>query len=90
MERYELFYKEVYLGRLTVNEAGLHRFEPEEEGIKAVKDRAPLMRELERGTEGFVSPIPFFQSRLRQMRRWGLNEINYQTDWFLLRKRPEE
>ena len=49
----------------------------------------PLSREVEQGTGGFGPSIPFFRERLQLMQRWNLQQINYQTDWFLLRRKTE-
>ena len=85
MEAYALFYKEIRIGTLFV-ENGKHRYIPDTNGVRTVCDRAPLLLELREGTDGFIDPIPFFQNRLMNMQRWNLDEIHYQTDWFLLRR----
>ena len=89
MQIYEFFYKDTLLGLLTVNEKEEYAFQPEPLGVEAVKDRVPLPREVEQGTGGFGPSIPFFRERLQLMQRWNLQQINYQTDWFLLRRKTE-
>lgn len=86
VEHYEMYYKAVLIGYLDINEAGQHRYTVCRNGVQAVRDTAPLMRLLEQGTDGYVEPIPFFYTRICHMEQWHLTEINYQTDWFLLRK----
>ena len=86
MERYELFYREIFLGILQVDGQGRHCYIPDAEGTVRADVLLPLNREIRDGTDGFGDPIPFFQCRLRDMQRWNLTEINYQTDWFLLRR----
>lgn len=88
MEKYAVFYKETRIGTLFVQN-GKHRYIPDAESVRAICDRASLLLEMREGTDGFVDPIPFFQNRLMHMRRWNLDEINYQTDWFLLRRVKE-
>ena len=86
MEHYEFYYKDVLLGNLDVNDAGEHRYTACSEGVEAIRNTVPLMPLLEHGTDGYVAPIPFFYTRIGHMKQWKLTEINYQTDWFLLRK----
>lgn len=88
MEQYEVFYRDILIGILTVDRStGLHRYEPEEAGLSAVQGIILLDHDLRTGTPGFVRPIPFFQNRLKNMERFGLREINYQTDFFTIRRR---
>ncbi|MBE6885155.1 MAG: hypothetical protein E7487_11205 [Ruminococcaceae bacterium] len=87
MEQYEVFYRDTFLGMLSVNtQSGQHMFRPNREGGAAVCRQTSLIREITEGTDGSVPPIPFFYNRLKEMKRWDLNEINYQTDYFLIRK----
>lgn len=45
-----------------------------------------LVVEITKGTQGFVPPIPFFQNRIMNMKRAGLEIIRYHTDCFVLQK----
>ena len=91
MEIYRLSFQGTFLGTLTVDTGtGLYAFEPDFAGVDAVKEETVLIVEAERGTNGFVPPIPFFQNRIRNMKRAHLEEIRYHTDYFVLRKvKPE-
>ena len=87
MEKYELYFQDTFLGTLTVDTAaGRHAFSPDAAGVTAVRDKTVLIVEVERGTDGFVPPIPFFQNRIMNMKRTGQDEIRYHTDYFVLRK----
>ena len=87
MEIYKLSFQDTFLGTLTVDAVtGRYAFEPDPAGVEAVKDKTVLIVEVERGTNGFVPPIPFFQNRIHNMKRAGLEEIRYHTDYFILRK----
>lgn len=87
MERYEVFYRDRLIGLLAVDpETGMHCYEPDAAGTSAVQEIVALEHELLNGTSGFAAPIPFFQNRLKYMKRFGLREINYQTDYFTVRK----
>ncbi len=86
MIMYQLFYREHLIGVLEVNPENKHKFTPNEEGVKLAKEITSLTKEMMEGTDGFVEPIPFFQNRLMNMERNGLSEINYQTDYFLLKR----
>ena len=86
-EEYEVFYRDTYIGWLTVDTVtGKHCYTPDKTGVEAVRVRASLLREMIEGTEGFVPPIPFFLNRIRNMKRAGIHELNYQTDYFTLRE----
>ena len=91
MEIYKLSFQDTFLGTLTVDTVtGKHAFEPDLAGVDAVKQKTVLIVEVERGTNGFVPPIPFFQNRIRNMKRARLEEIRYHTDYFVLSKvKPE-
>ena len=90
MEKYEVFYKDVLIGNLVVNNEYKYCYEPVFEGVERVKDSACLLRVMEKGTNGaFGEPIPFFQERLRYMKLWKLGVINYQTDNFVIKRISE-
>ena len=91
MDIYKLSFKDTFLGTLRVDaDTGKYAFEPNPAGVEAVKDETVLTVEIERGTNGFVPPIPFFQNRIMNMKRADLEEIRYHTDYFVLRKeRPK-
>ena len=70
MEIYKLSFQDTFLGTLTVDtDTGIYAFEPEFAGVDAVKEKKVLIEEVERGTNGFVPLIPFFQNRIRNMKR---------------------
>lgn len=90
-EKYEVFYKDVLIGILTVDVADCkHRYEPNAEGVAKVESTACLIRVMKEGTDGFTEKIPFFENRLYNMKRAGLHEVSYQTDWFLIREIQNE
>ena len=90
MEKYEVYYDDVLIGKLFVNDEYKYCYEPDFEGVGKVKDHACLLKVMENGTNGeFGEPIPFFQERLRYMKLWKLGVINYQTDKFAIKKISE-
>ncbi|MBR2041080.1 MAG: hypothetical protein IJ945_01770 [Oscillospiraceae bacterium] len=87
MEKYEVYYKDVLIGYLSVNSEYKYCYEPVFEGVEKVKDTACLLKVMENGTKGtFGEPIPFFQERLRYMKLWKLGVINYHTDNFVIKR----
>lgn len=86
MVHYEVYYKDILIGFLDVDETGRHRYTVNGPGLAAVPKQAPMIPLLEKDTDGYVEPIPFFYTRINNMKRWNLTEINYQTDWYLLKK----
>lgn len=91
MERYEVFYRDTLIGRLTVDTtANRYRYDPDAEGVAKVESAAFLLKVMKEGSRGFGEPIPFFQSRIYYMKQWKLTEINYQTDFYTLRLLPTD
>ena len=85
MEQYAVYYRDIRIGTLRV-EGGKHWYLPCEAGVRAAEKHTFLTKEMREGTPGFEEPIPFFQNRLYQMKRWNMTEMNYATDYFLIRK----
>lgn len=84
---YEVYYKDVLIGVLTVDALeGKHCYEPNADGVAEVEGRVCLMRVMKEGTDGFEKKIPFFEERLRYMKRAGLHQLSYHTDWFLIKE----
>lgn len=87
LEKYEVFYKDTLIGILTVDVIkNKYCYDPNYEGVEKVKDTACLIKVMIEGSNGFIEPIPFFQNRLMNMKRLGLQVGNYQTDWFVIRE----
>ena len=85
--KYEVFYTDVLIGILTVDEdSDQYAYSPVSEGVSRVREKACLLKVMENGTDGFVPSIPFFANRLMNMKRWNLHQVNYQTDKFLIRE----
>ncbi len=90
MEKYEIFYKDILIGILFVNDEYKYCYEPNKNGVEEIKDTACLLKVMENGTNGiFGEPIPFFQERLRYMKLWNLDVIRYHTDYFTVKKIKE-
>ncbi len=86
-EQYEVFYRDVLIGILTVDLTnGNHRYVPNRDGVAKVEKTACLLRVMVEGTDGYSDPIPFFSNRLMNMKRSGLRQVNYQTDNFTIRQ----
>lgn len=86
MKKYTLYYMDIFLGTLIINEQKQYAFIPNEEGIQKVKDETVLIVEILYGTNGFVDAIPFFQNRINNMEKNKLESIRYHTDYFILKK----
>lgn len=86
MEQYNVYWKNEYIGRLTVDQTtGQHAYEPHQDGVAKVKEETVLLIEMVDGTNGFVAPIPFLQNRLQNMKRAGLSEARCHTDYFVIK-----
>ena len=87
VNKYELYYKDVLIGILYDDTLlKKHNFCPNPEGIEKAGPNALLLNFMIDGTGGFVDPLPFFYTRIDNMRRWNLHEINYQTDYFTIKE----
>ena len=82
---YQVFYKDVEIGLLEVNEQGQHRYVVNSEAVNKIKDEVPLIPEMLNGTE-WGEPIPFFKERLENGSRFDLTVIQYHTDFFRMVK----
>lgn len=90
LEYYETYYKDVFLGVLIYDvKLRKHKFISDAEGVRAACDEVWLIPEIAEGTPDFVSEIPFFQNRLMNMKRLGLDEIRYHTDYFVIVKKDK-
>lgn len=91
MEHYQVFYKDTLIGHLTVDTGvNQYRYLPCPEGVAKVEKAACLLRVMVEGQPQFDEPIPFFQNRIYNMKRWNLTVVNYQTDNYTLRLLPED
>ena len=89
MEHYQVFYRQTQIGTLTIDPAtGMYHYEADASGVEEVLALTPLPPEMQTGTHGFGPPIPFLQNRIMNLKRSGLAELNYQTDYFLIRACP--
>ena len=87
VERYELYYKEHLIGKLEVDtQSGKHRYTAACPLTEQLAKKYPFPPHLLHDSDGWVEPMGFFLVRIRDMKRWNLTEINYQTDYFLLKK----
>ena len=89
MENYQVYYKDILIGMLSIDGDYRYCYKPEFENVEKIKDSACLLRVMKEGTDGFEEPIPFFQERIRYMKLWKLGVINYQTDNFVIKKISE-
>lgn len=83
--KYQVFYKEIEIGLLEVNENGQHRYTANSEAVESIKNEVPLIPEMLEGTE-WVDPIPFFKERIDNGSRFDLTVIQYHTDLFRMVK----
>lgn len=65
---------------------GKYYFELNQSGVNQAKEETVLIVEILKGTHGFIDPIPFFKNRIDTMNKLKSNEIQYHTDYFVLKK----
>lgn len=90
MIRYHVYVKKVKIGILEINEEGLHRYTPIEEGVRYVEKSVPILHDLEVKSD-WREPIPFLDNRIRDASRFNSEDfIINQTDPFVLIKEKLE
>lgn len=88
IKEYEFYYKDLLIGFLYVDETThQHSYQPIHENVIKIKDEVVLTVEMEKGTNGYVASLPFFQERLKYMKIWNLKKIAYHTDYFVLKEK---
>ena len=82
MKIYSVFWKDVLIGTLSVNN-NQHRYIPNYDGINKLKGKAPLVASVTKAYD-WGEKIPFFDSRIRNCERFGTEDYTYQTDHYKL------
>lgn len=83
MIKYRVFYNDIEMGMLAINDKGQHKFMPIEEPLSRIKDNK-LFYELYEKTE-WREPIPVFENRIKDARRFQQEkDIWSHTDRFRL------
>jgi len=88
MERYNLFWKDVWIGVLSVRD-GSHKYQAKEEAINSLKGTVPFDPILMESRD-WGEPIPFFKSRLECAEKFPNLEIGFHTDSYRLEKVSED
>lgn len=83
--KYQIFYRELEIGLLEVNEQGQHRYTVNGEAVQTIQKEVPLIPEMLQSTE-WRDPIPFFEERIENGGRFDLPVIQYHTDLFRMVK----
>lgn len=82
MEKYEIFYNDIKIGVLEINEKEQYKYTPVTEGVEKVKDDISLIHEMLEESE-WREPIPFFKNRIENAKRFGKEkDISTHTDNF--------
>ena len=80
--KYLVFYKNVEIGVLEINDLGQHKYTPNPTGVLSVKDQISAINELMLESE-WREPIPFFKIRIDNAKRFSKeNDIKSHTDHF--------
>ena len=69
--KYNIFYKDVKIGVLEINDEGKHKYTPDDNGVETIKDDVSLF--LLEKTE-WTDPIPFFQNRINDAKKFSHEE----------------
>ena len=85
MVKYTILYKETKIGLLEINENGLYRYTPNEDGVNAIKEIVSLNHEFFEKSD-WREPIAFFKERIDNASRFSKDEICYHTDFFKMLK----
>ena len=86
---YEVYYRDMLIGRLYISE-GRHRYVPNAENAERIAREVPIRPELIRGTE-WGPPIPFFEQRILNHRRFGREKlISEHTNHYVMKMITED
>lgn len=85
MEIYNVFWKDIWIGVLSVKEDGLYKYQAKEEEINRLKDTVPFDPILMESKD-WGEAIPFFKSRLECAEKFPDLEIGFPTDSYRLKK----
>ena len=84
--KYTILYKNTKIGVLEINDKGMHRYTPDEEGIESIKDEVALMKFMLEKTD-WKETIPFFKIRIDAAKRFNQDDdIVMHTDSFRMVK----
>lgn len=84
MTVYDIYYKDVCIGLLEINERGQHRYTPIAEGIGKVEEIVPLDNHMT-NYKDWGEPIPIWKNKIARAKRFGHEEvISSHTDCFRL------
>ena len=82
MIKYIIFYKEIQIGILEINEKNQYKYTPDDKGIETIKNEVPLIHEITEVSD-WREPIPFFKNRIDNAKRFNREkDITTHTDWF--------
>lgn len=82
IEKYVVKYKDEKIGELTVKE-GMYVYIPDIEKIASLENDGEKILNLLK-EERTAKTIPFFESRIRNCKRFGAQEMGYHTDFYSL------
>ena len=89
MTQYNVFYKDLQIGCLEINDTGQYRYTPIDEAISSIEEKVSLNYCL-KNTYDWGNPIPFFSERIRNASRFNLKRIQYHTDYFIMEEVENE
>ncbi len=86
MKKYTIFYNDIKIGLLEINENNQYKYTPDRDGVEKVKDSISIFYEMMVESD-WGKPIPFFENRLKDAERFSQeDEIANQTDPFRMVK----
>lgn len=84
LETYKLYYKNTYIGKLEVTDnlecIYTHNPNIDNEMINLI------LPDLMRDKKGTINDFSFFESRIRNMKKFNLTCVKYQTDFYELKQ----
>lgn len=82
MTSYKIFYENIQIGVLQINEKGQHKYLPDKKGTEKVMDNISIFHDLLIESD-WRDPIPFFENRIRDAKKFSKEDyISNQTDPF--------
>lgn len=84
--KYSVFYKDIKIGTLYINEEDKYKYVPNLEVLEEVKAKVSLIHEMCEETD-WRDPIPFFKNRIEDAKKIGQeDDISRSTDFYRMVK----
>ena len=79
MNKYELYYKDILIANITIIENQIIEYKV----LNAIND---IFNFLQNDFNGMLDDFPFIKSRIDNMKKFGLEQLKYENNSYLLKR----